>query len=610
MSWTVPTGCYYAVGEDDPQWHWVYYGAGATVPTEHAPNNPYVDERDLQWFILIDFTNGYIYTGVEYCTITIKSNNTFTVAYGDYGTIGYNHTNIIASSEALAQYHLTLAGVAFNFGNGSGMMNKSALLHSSRSYKMRFSFAGRSITSATIPSGIETLWHAFEGCTSLTTVSAIPSVVTDMGYCFQGCTSLTTAPTIPSSVIYLNHCFKDCTSLTTAPTITTPSAIIKMGYCFQGCTSLTTAPTIPSNVERMGYCFQGCTSLITAPTIPASVAYLNHCFKDCISLEGAVTINASPSDITDVFANTVNDIVLLGAGSLESIASSYENVYVWSLSTMMTASRDETQTTTVEISVDVSRFKTGTLASLTLSKDGTTQSVTWNDPTLAVTDIPTTFTTSLTNIGESGTPLLSVVATDAYGSSTVTSVRIPVAFYTIDVQAGGQEIAFGSLADDDLTNYPNGLFKCNMDALLAGSTTEVENPYYSLDTTASPGTTDGDLYAAITALGWENDVIDVMLDVKALLTKTLKDTNVVQSGATGAISVNSSSYADKTITFSPAFKNTPAISATFWTSSTGGTFGRCAVAIVSVSNTGATIRVFNGDTTSRSPNVLWTAIGK
>lgn len=29
-----------------------------------------------------------------------------------------------------------------------------------------------------------------------------------------------------------------------------------------------------------------------------------------------------------------------------------------------------------------------------------------------------------------------------------------------------------------------------------------------LDTTAAAGTTDGDLYGAITALGWENDVID------------------------------------------------------------------------------------------------------
>lgn len=30
----------------------------------------------------------------------------------------------------------------------------------------------------------------------------------------------------------------------------------------------------------------------------------------------------------------------------------------------------------------------------------------------------------------------------------------------------------------------------------------------TLDTTAAPGTIDGDLYAAIVALGWENDVIE------------------------------------------------------------------------------------------------------
>lgn len=30
----------------------------------------------------------------------------------------------------------------------------------------------------------------------------------------------------------------------------------------------------------------------------------------------------------------------------------------------------------------------------------------------------------------------------------------------------------------------------------------------TLDTTAAPGTTDGALYAAIVALGWQNDVID------------------------------------------------------------------------------------------------------
>ena len=34
------------------------------------------------------------------------------------------------------------------------------------------------------------------------------------------------------------------------------------------------------------------------------------------------------------------------------------------------------------------------------------------------------------------------------------------------------------------------------------------NGKIELDTTAAAGTTDGDLYAAIVALGWENDVIE------------------------------------------------------------------------------------------------------
>lgn len=34
-----------------------------------------------------------------------------------------------------------------------------------------------------------------------------------------------------------------------------------------------------------------------------------------------------------------------------------------------------------------------------------------------------------------------------------------------------------------------------------------ETPHYTLDTAAASGTTDGDLYAAITSLGWASDVI-------------------------------------------------------------------------------------------------------
>lgn len=49
--------------------------------------------------------------------------------------------------------------------------------------------------------------------------------------------------------------------------------------------------------------------------------------------------------------------------------------------------------------------------------------------------------------------------------------------------------------------------------------TVVDKATVGIDTTAPSGTVDGDLYSALVALGWENDVIDELLNVKKLLTK-------------------------------------------------------------------------------------------
>ena len=43
---------------------------------------------------------------------------------------------------------------------------------------------------------------------------------------------------------------------------------------------------------------------------------------------------------------------------------------------------------------------------------------------------------------------------------------------------------------------------------ISGVFVSMTNPKYTLDTSAASGTTDGDLYAAIVALGWESDVIE------------------------------------------------------------------------------------------------------
>lgn len=410
MTWTVPANCYYGiVGSNGIA---TYYGAGSTVPTDKSPNNSAVTPYS---FALVDFNNGYIYTGLKNRTLTFTNSNTFTITPNNPPG-GYSVLNIIASNDAVSDHNLTLAGSAFTFGNGSGMLNKADFLPSSAEYMMKYTFAGRSVTNVTIPTGVNRLQNTFEGCTSLT----------------------------------------------------------------------------------------------TAPVIPNGVTNTTSCFYDCTALSGQVTINGSPTKYDDMFAGTVNELVITGSGSINTtIASQYANVYAWSLSSSIAAQRDESVLTSVDISVDVTRFNTGTLTSLSLYENGgqTPLSVTWNDPTLTITGNPTTFTTTITGIAEGDTPTISVIATDAYGSAIEVSVNVPIAFYTMDVQAGGKEIAFGAIATDNLTSHPDGLFRCNMDALLVGTTTEVENPYYSLDTTASPGTTDGDLYAAITALSWQSDVI-------------------------------------------------------------------------------------------------------
>ena len=62
-----------------------------------------------------------------------------------------------------------------------------------------------------------------------------------------------------------------------------------------------------------------------------------------------------------------------------------------------------------------------------------------------------------------------LIANDSLGGhSNAVTQTLSTAFYTIDFQAGGKEIAFGAPANDNLSNFngkdytDEGLFKCNM----------------------------------------------------------------------------------------------------------------------------------------------------
>ncbi|MBP5501237.1 MAG: leucine-rich repeat domain-containing protein [Bacteroidales bacterium] len=91
--------------------------------------------------------------------------------------------------------------------------------------------------------------YAFDGCSSLTSVT-IPKGVTSIGdNAFRECTSLTSA-TIPEGVTKIElSLFYNCTSLTS---VTIPESVTAIGmYAFNKCFRLTSV-TIPKNVTSIG----------------------------------------------------------------------------------------------------------------------------------------------------------------------------------------------------------------------------------------------------------------------------------------------------------------------------------------------------------------------
>ena len=105
------------------------------------------------------------------------------------------------------------------------------------------------------------------------------------------------------------------------------------------------------------------------------------------------------------------------------------------------------------------------------------------------------------NFAEDTSYQITLVANDSVnGHSTPITQTMSTAFYTIDFQAGGKEIAFGAPANDSLSQHPNGLFKCAMDAQFEGGVSgaaflnmfyPVGSYYETSDTTFNPNVTWG-----------------------------------------------------------------------------------------------------------------------
>ena len=101
--------------------------------------------------------------------------------------------------------------------------------------------------------------NAFEGCSSLTSVT-IPNSVTDIGYkAFSDCDSLTSV-SISGNAVYIGECaFRDCDKLTEVSLTGDTKSIGK--FAFKDCRNLTSVTVMGGTVRILESVFRGCDHL-------------------------------------------------------------------------------------------------------------------------------------------------------------------------------------------------------------------------------------------------------------------------------------------------------------------------------------------------------------
>ncbi|MCD8380743.1 MAG: leucine-rich repeat domain-containing protein, partial [Lachnospiraceae bacterium] len=127
-----------------------------------------------------------------------------------------------------------------------------------------------SLVSVTLPDSLTSIGtYAFYNCTSLASVIIPASVTSIESYVFNGCSSLTEIKILAAITAIPEYAFNGCSSLVS---VTLPDSLTSIGnYAFQSCTSLTDI-ILPDSVTTLGYyIFNGCTSLKSI-NYPASLS--------------------------------------------------------------------------------------------------------------------------------------------------------------------------------------------------------------------------------------------------------------------------------------------------------------------------------------------------
>ena len=311
----------------------------------------------------------YAFSGC-YKLVEVYNKSSLNIVAGSstYGYVGYNAKNVY-TEEGGSWFTDTADGFRFFYDGEQGYLMgyygsktaidlpasftayDGALVESYAIYKYAFEGCS-SLTSVTIPDSVTSIGdNAFNKCSGLTSIT-IPDSVTSIEYCaFEGCSSLESmtlpfvgatmdgtedthfgyifgashndynddyVPTSLREVIITGgtsiggwFAFYGCTGLTS---ITIPDSVTSIGYCaFEGCSGLTSV-TIGNSVTSIGYsAFSGCSSL-TSVTIPDSVTSIGErAFYSCRGLT-SITI---PDSVTSIGSSAFYDCTGLTSVTFE-----------------------------------------------------------------------------------------------------------------------------------------------------------------------------------------------------------------------------------------------------------------------------------------------------
>ena len=247
------------------------------------------------------------------------------VAVTDLGEVFKNNTAIKSFNEL--QYFTGLTAIGSHAFDCCTSLSSITIPNTVTSIGLCAFNACTGLKSVEIPNSVKSIGNsAFIACAGLTSLT-IGNSVTSIGvHAFYGCKSVKSL-TIPNSVTSIGDgAFGDCERLTS---LTIPYSVTSIGNsAFYGCAGLTSL-TIPYSVTSIGNsAFNGCTGL-TSLTIPNSVTSIGeYAFRGCTGLT-SLTIGNSVTSIGDyAFENcrNIESMTVLTETPQKIYSSTFSNI--------------------------------------------------------------------------------------------------------------------------------------------------------------------------------------------------------------------------------------------------------------------------------------------